>query len=169
MIAVAALSALLLSGPAATDAWSQVVTSHAARRTVLAKLGIEASRFVSSFDQGGYPLQLTSSPAEPGTASETAAPTTVVEVLEYPGPVRGLHYQVALQAGKALYALAPPLDSEKEVSAITRGYGPSQPREMAVIRSDVIKTWKVLTYPAKKRLFVLGEDGKTVLARMILP
>ena len=70
---------------------------------------------------------------------------------------------------RALYALAPPLDSEKAVSAITRRYGPSQPRELAVIRGDVIRNWKVLAYPAKKRFFVLGEDGKTVLARMILP
>ena len=164
------LVALLAATPAPKDAWATLVASRANRAAVVAALGDPKEEFVSGWDAGTPPpVQLDSEP--PSNAPDApahAAPQTVVKVLDYGDrDESGFHFQVVLQDGKVLYAIAPPLDGESTSAAVTKKYGATTAEPSPVLRADVMRSWEVLRYPKKKRAFVRVQGNEAIVGRVV--
>lgn len=154
---------LLLAVLLLADAWSAAVAARADRDSAVKALGKPQKEFIASLEKGAFPLQLFDA------VSESEKPRRAVRVLQWKGGAKGLAYQLVLEDGKALYAIAPPLDDEKDVAAVRAKHGAAEPRRETVVAGDVFRAWEVLDYPDKKLLFVKKPGEDAIVARLLLP
>ena len=164
------LVALLAATPAPRDAWASLVASRADRAAVVKALGDPKEEFVGGYDPSEpLPIQLDSEPpSNAPDAPEHAAPQTVVKVLDYGDrDGSGFHFQVVLQDGKALYAIAPPLDGETTSASVTKKYGTTTAEPSPTLKADLMRSWEVLRYPKKKRAFVRVQGSEAIVGRVV--
>ena len=154
---------------AASDSWAEIVDEAATRDEVVTALGKPEIEFTAFVPKGEKPLQIVPSlpgPPEPGVEVDFSD-DDLLRVLEYPGKKRGLAYQVVLKDDKVWYCVAPPLASELDVPAVTKKFGKAAIQRIDVLIADTIRTWDLVSYPKKRRLFVKEPGDDPVLARVI--
>jgi hypothetical protein len=165
---VAGLAAL--SAPAlAADSWAEVVDEAATREEVVAALGKPEIEFTAFVPKGEQPLQISPSlpaPPEPGAELDLSG-DDLLRVLEYRGLKRGLNWQVVLKDDKVWYCVAPPLADETGLDALAKKFGKAPIQSIDVLTADTLRTWDLIRYPKKKRIFVREPGGSPVLARII--
>jgi hypothetical protein len=177
----ALLLALMTPALAAADAWEDVVAKAASRDEAVAALGKPEIEFTAFIPKGDQPLQISPSlppPPMPGEAmdfsegrvlSDGAAPEyELVRVLEYPGIKRGLAWQVVLKDEKVWYAVAPPMEDERDLGLLAKKLGKAPIEAIDVLIADTIRTWDLIRYPKKKRIFVREPGAQPIVARIIL-
>ena len=161
---------LLATTPAlAADPWAEVVEESATRDEVVTALGKPEIEFTAFVPKGEKPLQLVASlpePPEPGAEVDFSG-DDLLRVLEYPGKKRGLAFQVVLKDDKVWYCVAPPLATELDLAALSRKFGKAPIQAVDVRAADTIRTWDLIRYPKKRRVFVKEPGESTVLARVI--
>ncbi len=153
-----ALAVLLLA-----DAWSASVADHVERDAAVKALGKPQKEFTGSLPEGAFPLQLLDA------VSEGEGKRRAVRVLQWKGAAKGLSFQLVLDGGKALYAIAPPLDDEKDLDAVKKKHGDVPAKVETVVYGDLLRAWEVVEYPDKKLVFVKKPGEPAILARVILP
>ena len=165
-----ALFFLLTAAPAlAADPWAELVDESATRDEVVAALGKPEIEFTAFVPKGEKPIQIAPSlpgPPEPGVEVDFSD-DDLLRVLEYRGKTRGLAYQVVLKDEKAWYCVAPPLAAEQDLATLAKKLGKAPIERADVLVADTIRTWEVIRYPKKKRVFVKTPGETDVLARVI--
>lgn len=161
--------ALWASPALAADSWAEVVDEAATREEVVAVLGKPEIEFTAFVPKGDQPLQISPSlpaPPEPG-AELDLSDDDLLRVLEYRGLKRGLNWQVVLKDDKVWYCVAPPLADEGAIDALAKKFGKAPIQSIDVLTADTIRTWDLIRYPKKKRIFVREPGSQPVLARII--
>ena len=162
--------ALFVPAIAAADAWEDVVANAATRDEAVATLGKPEIEFTAFIPKNEQPLQISPSlpappmPGEPQDFSDDE----LVRVLEYPGIKRGLAFQVVLKDEKVWYAIAPPMQDERELGLLAKKHGKAPIQAVDVLMADTIRTWDLIRYPKKKRIYVREPGTQPIVGRVIL-
>lgn len=167
-----ALAALLLASlplAAAADPWEDVVAKSSTRDDAIAALGKPEIEFTAFVGKDEQPLQISPSlPAPPMPGEEKDfAESELVRVLEYPGLKRGLAWQVVLKDEKVWYVIAPPMPDEADLAALAKKHGKAPIQTVDVLSGDLIRTWDLIRYPKKKRIYVREPGSQQILARIV--
>ena len=81
--------------------------------------------------------------------------------------IAGQDWLVVLKDDRATYAVAPPLKDEQDAAFLTKKYGASETRTAGSISGDVVRSWEILDYPGKRRMFLRRPGETAVVARVI--
>ncbi len=155
------------------DPWTRIVTTAADRADVVRALGEPAIEFTAFVAPDATPVQIVPlsepPPPEEGDGNPLAK-MRLLRVLEYDGGVPGMRPQVVLsEAGRVLYAIAPPLADETTVVAVRKRMGAAKYEVAEVLHGDLMRTWGLLAYPKKGRIYVHAPGDDRIVARQILP
>ena len=98
---------------AKTDPWSSLIAAKADREAAIAALGKPEVEYDAAVEKGARPFQVHS-------GYYPLKDPELVYVLDFRGSTGAIDWQIVFRDGKADYAIAPPLNDESDLAAVTK-------------------------------------------------